>query len=102
MTANIVSLHEVSAQKKVSLVSRYLAKYAELQKIKQELEFLKLESVELLGEGAFETTKGKLSIKWTERDVLDQGKAKSLLTPAQLATCFRKSAFYDVRISYPK
>ena len=100
MTSNIVSLHEVSSQKKTAILSRYLAKYAELQKLKQELEELKVESIELLGEGQFETTKGKLTIKWVERDVLDQGRAKSFLTPAQLSSCFRKSSFYDVRISF--
>ena len=97
--SNIVSIAEVSSQKRVSLVNRYIAKQQELAALKQELEALKVEAIELLGEGAHETSRGKVSIKWTERPVLNQGKAKSFLTPAQLSQCFTTSSFYDVRIT---
>lgn len=97
---NVVSIAEVSNQKKVALVSRYLQLHQQLADLKQELEQIKVEAIEILGEGEFEITKGKVSIKWVSRPILDQGKAKSFLTPAQLEQCFRKSEFYDIRITH--
>jgi hypothetical protein len=95
---NIVSIAAVSAQRKTSLINRYIAKQKELAALKADLEELKVEAIELLGEGDHTTTHGKVSIHWTERPILDQAKAKSLLTPAQLGQCFKTSSFYDVRV----
>ena len=96
--SNIVSIAEVSSQKKVSLVNRYIAKQQELAALKAELELLKVEAIEILGEGDHQTTHGKVSIHWASRPILDQAKAKSLLTPAQLSQCFKTSSFLDVRV----
>jgi len=96
--SNIVSIAEVSSQKRVSLINRYIAKQQELAALKAELESLKVEAIEILGEGDHQTTHGKVTIKWASRPVLDQAKAKSLLTPAQLSQCFKTSSFFDVRV----
>lgn len=98
--SNVISLAEVSSQKKVALINKYAAKQAELVALKTELEQLKVEAIELLGEGTHETSYAKVSIKWTERQVLDQTKAKGFLTPAQLSSCFKTSSFYDARITF--
>lgn len=96
--SNIVSIAEVSNQRKVSLINRYIAKQKELAQLKQDLELLKVEAVDILGEGDHSTSHGKVSIHWQERPILDQAKAKSFLTASQLASCFKTSSFYDVRV----
>lgn len=98
--SNVISLADVSSQRKVSLINRYAAKQAELIALKTELEQLKVEAVETLGEGTHETSYAKVTVKWTERQVLDQAKAKGFLTPAQLSSCFKTSSFYDARITF--
>jgi len=100
MAAQIVSLQDVSNQKKVALINRYAALSSELARVKSELELCKVEAIELLGEGSFETNRAKVSIRWAERPVLNQGKAKSFLTASQLAECISTSSFYDVRVSH--
>lgn len=100
MSAQIVSLQEISSQKKVALINKYAALSSELSRVKQELEACKVEAIEILGEGSFETNRAKVSIRWTERPVLNQGKAKSFLTAGQLAECISTSSFYDVRVSF--
>lgn len=95
---NVISIAEVSNQKKVALINRYARLNSELAKLKQELELIKVEAIEILGEGTHETSSSKVTINWVQRPTLDQGKAKSFLTAAQLAECFKTSSFYDVRV----
>ena len=87
-----------TSQKRTALITKYLNLSRELSLLKQELEACKVEAIELLGEGEHEIGIGKVTIKWTERPVLDQGKAKSFLTAGQLAECIKISSFYDVRV----
>ena len=95
-TAQIVTL---TAQKRTSVINRYLALSQQLAKIKTEMEMLKVEAVEVLGEGTHETKTGKVTITWTSRSAFDTAKAKTFLKPAQLAACQGKTAsYYDVRV----
>ena len=87
----------VSAQKRTAVITKYLNLTRELALLKQELEACKVEAIELLGEGEHQIGIGKVTIRWTERPVLDQGKAKSFLTASQLAECIKTSSFYDIR-----
>lgn len=97
---NVISIASVSAQKKTALINKYAALQAELGRIKTELELCKVEAIELLGEGTHETSKAKVTIHWVERPVLDQSKAKALLTQSQLVDCTKTSSFYDVRVKF--
>lgn len=98
--SNIVSIAQVSAQKKTALINRYAKLHSQLAALKTELELCKVEAVELLGEGTHETTQAKIDINWVQRSGLDQAKAKGLLTVDQLAQCVKVSSFYDVRIKH--
>lgn len=99
MAAQIVPLQQhISAQRRTALINRYAALNSELGRIKTELELAKVEAIELLGEGEHTTTTAKVSIRWTERPILDQARAKSFLTASQLAQATKQSAFYDVRV----
>jgi hypothetical protein len=95
---NVISIAEVSSQKKVALINKYAELTSKLAKLKTELEECKVEAIELLGEGTHETSRAKVTINWVERPILDQAKAKSFLTPAQLDKCFKTSSFHDVRV----
>ena len=98
--SNVISIAEVSNQKKVALVNKFAALNSELSRIKGELELCKVEAIELLGEGEHTTSRAKVTINWTSRPVLDQGKAKSFLTAGQLAECIRTSSYFDVRVKF--
>lgn len=93
-TAQIVAL---SAQKRTRIINRYLELTQQLAKVKTELEMLKVEAIELMGEGQHETRSARVSINWIERSTFDGAKARSFLTAAQAAECMKKSAFFDVR-----
>lgn len=93
-TAQIVTL---STHKRTRIINRYVSLSQQLAKLKTEMEMLKVEAIEVLGEGTHETKTGKVTITWTSRTTLDGAKAKSFLKPAQLAACQGKATFYDVR-----
>jgi hypothetical protein len=97
---NVISIAEVSNQKRVALINKYASLNNELSRIKQELEACKVEAIELLGEGTHETSRAKVTINWTSRPVLDQGKAKAFLSAGQLAECIKTSSYYDVRVKF--
>lgn len=94
-TAQIVSL---SAQKRTSIINRYLVLSQQMAKLKTEMEMLKVETIELLGEGQHETSSARITINWATRNSLEAAKAKTFLTAAQIAECTKASSFYDVRI----
>lgn len=95
-TAQIVAL---STQKRTSIINRYVTLSQQLAKLKTEMEMLKVEAVEVLGEGTHETKTGKVTITWTSRSAFDTAKAKTFLKPAQIAACQGKTAsYYDVRV----
>ncbi len=94
-TAQIVTL---STQKRTSVINRYLALSQQMAKLKTEMEMLKVEAVELLGEGQHETGSARVTINWATRNSLDSAKAKTFLTAAQIAECTKASSFYDVRV----
>jgi hypothetical protein len=98
--AQIVSLADVSSQKKTALINKYARLQSEMAALKTELELCKVEAIDLLGEGLHTTTSVQVSVKWTERPVLDQAKAKSFLTAGQMADCIKTSSFYDVRVKH--
>ncbi len=94
-TAQIVAL---STQKRTSIINRYVTLSQQLAKLKTEMEMLKVEAVDVLGEGTHETKTGKVTITWANRTTFDTTKAKTFLKPAQLAACQGKTSFYDVRV----
>lgn len=94
-TAQIVQL---SSQKKTAVINRYLALSQELARVKTELEMLKVEAIEITGEGIHETRSSRVTINWVERTSFDSSKAKTMLTGEQIAACNKKSTFYDVRV----
>lgn len=94
--SNVVSI--VSVQRKTAIINRYAALTRELHLIKQALDQAKLEAIELLGEGTHETSSAKVTINWVSRPYLDQAKAKSFLTPGQLAECVVPKSFFDIRV----
>jgi hypothetical protein len=100
MSAQVISIAEVSSQKRVALINRYAALNSELAKLKTEVEMAKVELIEILGEGSHETSRAKITINWTSRPVLDQGKAKSFLTAGQLAESIKTSSYFDVRCKF--
>lgn len=98
MAAQIVSLAQVTTQKRVALINKYARLQSELAALKADLELCKVEAIELLGEGTHSTNHAKVTINWTSRPVLDQGKAKAFLTAGQLSECIKTSSYYDVRV----
>lgn len=94
-TAQIVPL---STQKRTHLINRYLSLSQELARIKTEMEMLKVEAVEVLGEGTHDTKSARVSITWASRSTFDGAKAKTLLTADQVAACTKTTRFYDVRV----
>lgn len=94
-TAQIVTL---STQKRTSVINRYLALSQQMAKLKTEMEMLKVEAIELLGEGQHETSSARVTINWATRNTLETAKAKLFLTAAQIADCMKASSFYDVRV----
>ena len=94
-TAQIVVL---STQKRTSIINRYLAMSQQMAKLKTEMEMLKVEAIELLGEGQHETNSSRVTINWATRNSLEASKVKTVLTAAQIAECTRVSSFYDVRV----
>ena len=59
---------------------------------------LKVEAIEMLGEGCHETKSAKVTINWTSRGTFDTAKAKTFIKPAQIAACQGSTSFYDVRV----
>ena len=94
-TAQIVTL---STQKRTRIINRYLELSQQLAKIKTEMEMLKVEAIEVLGEGCHETKSAKVTVKWSSRATFDTAKAKTFLKPAQVAACQRSANFFDVRV----
>ena len=94
-TAQIVSI--VSVQKRTSIINRYADLASQMSALKKVLDAAKDEAIEALGEGVFVTSDAQLTITKVDRPIFDQAKAKSFLTPAQLADCSKTSSFYDVR-----
>lgn len=94
-TAQIVTL---STQKRTRIINRYLELSQQLAKIKTEMEMLKVEAIEVLGEGCHETKSAKVTINWTSRATFDTAKAKTFLKPAQIAACQGSTSFFDVRV----
>lgn len=94
-TAQIVPL---STQKRTRIINRYLDLSQQLAKIKTEMEMLKVEAIEVLGEGVHETKSAKVTITWASRATFDSAKAKTFLNPAQIAACQGGTSFYDVRV----
>jgi len=94
-TAQIVP---ISTQKRTNIINRYLALSQELARIKTEMEMLKVEAVEVLGEGTHETRTARVTINWVTRNSFDGTKAKAFLSPEQLAMCNKASSFFDVRV----
>ena len=99
MSAQVLSITHVSAQRKTSIINRYAKLQLELSRIKTEIELLKCEAIEVLGAGAHETSNARVKIDWRERTVFDQAAAKSFLTAGQLAQCAKPSSFWDVRVT---
>ncbi len=97
---NVISIADISNQKKVALINKYAALNSELAKLKTEVELAKVELIEALGEGAHETSRAKITINWTSRPVLDQGRAKSFLTAGQLTECIKTTSYFDVRCKF--
>lgn len=93
-TAQIVPL---SSQKRVSIINRYVTLSQQLAKLKTELEMLKVEAIDVLGEGAHETRTGKVTITWASRATFDTVKAKGFLKPAHIAACQGRTEYFDVR-----
>lgn len=93
-TARIVNL---SSQKRVSIINRYVTLSQQLAKLKTELEMLKVEAIDVLGEGTHETSTGKVTITWASRATFDTAKAKTFLKPAQIADCQGRTEYFDVR-----
>jgi len=96
MSAQIVQI--VSAQKRTAIVNRYAELSAQLAAVKKQLEEVKVEAINILGAGEFATASAKLTINWVSRPYLDQAKAKSFLTPGQLAECVVPKSFFDIRV----
>lgn len=94
-TAQIVPL---STQKRTRIINRYLELSQQLAKLKTDMEMLKLEAIEVLGEGCHETKSAKVTINWTSRNTFDTAKAKTFLKPAQVASCQGSARYYDVRV----
>lgn len=94
-TAQIVTL---TAQKRTSVINRYLALSQQLAKIKTEMEMLKVEAVEVLGEGTHETNSARVTINWSTRNSLEASKVKNYLSAPQIAECTKSTNFYDVRV----
>lgn len=94
-TAQIVPL---STQKRTRIINRYLDLSQQLAKIKTEMEMLKVEAIEVLGEGCHETKSAKVTINWTSRGTFDTAKVKTFLKPAQIAACQGSTSYYDVRV----
>lgn len=94
-TAQIVPL---STQKRTRIINRYLDLSQQLAKIKTELEMLKVEAIEALGEGTHETSSARVSINWIERQQFDGAKARGFLNPSQVAECMKPITFFDVRV----
>ncbi|WP_412478960.1 hypothetical protein [Azonexus sp. IMCC34839] len=94
-TAQIVA---ISSQKRTRIINRYLELAQQMAKLKTELEMLKVEAIELLGEGNHESNSARVSINWTSRTGLDTAKAKTFLTAAQQAECSKTTSYYDVRV----
>lgn len=94
--SNVVSI--VSAQKRTAIISKYAALSSQMSALKKQLDAVKLEAIDLLGEGSHEAAGAKVTIQWVERSIFDQATAKSLLTPGQMAQCVRLNSFYDVRV----
>ena len=95
MLSNVIS---ISRQKEVAIINKYAQLQRELVALKTELEKAKVEVIELLGEGEHSTASAKITVKWIERNQLDQAKAKSFLPPAQLLAATGTVKFYDVRV----
>ena len=94
-TAQIVTL---STQKRTRIINRYLELSQQLAKIKTEMEMLKVEAIEVLGEGTHETKTARVTINWLTRNSFDGTKAKTFLSPEQVAQCNKASSFFDVRV----
>ncbi|WP_415033381.1 hypothetical protein [Azonexus sp.] len=94
-TAQIV---QISTQKRTSIINRYLSLAQELARIKTEMEMLKVEAIEVLGEGTHETKTARVTINWLTRNSFDGTKAKTFLSPEQVAQCNKASSFFDVRV----
>lgn len=94
-TAQIVAL---SMQKRSRIINRYMDLSQQLAKIKTEMEILKVEAVDVLGEGVHETKSARVTITWASRTTFDSAKAKTFLKPAQVEACQRTANFYDVRV----
>lgn len=88
----------VSAQKKAAIIRRYYELQSSLSAIKSQLDEIKMEAIEALGEGAHTSGGATLTIKWVSRDIFDQATAKTLLTAGQLAQCVKPCEYYDVRV----
>lgn len=94
-TAQIV---QISTQKRTSIINRYLSLAQELARVKTEMEMLKVEAIEVLGEGTHETKTARVTINWLTRNSFDGTKAKTFLSQEQVAQCNKASSFFDVRV----
>ncbi|MFT3960504.1 hypothetical protein [Propionivibrio sp.] len=94
-TAQIVS---ISTQKRTHVINRYLALSQQMAKLKTEMEIIKVEAIELLGEGQHETTSARVTINRVTRCSLDAAKVKTFLTETQIAECNKSTCYLDVRV----
>ena len=90
----------LSPQKVTSLVNRLAAAKQAADAADSAYRALKAEAIAVLGEGSFETSTAKVTIKETSRPVLDQTKAKGFLTASQLSQCVRDTYYTDLRIKF--
>lgn len=94
-TAQIVQL---APHRNTRIINRYLELVQQLAKVKTELAMLKVEAIEILGEGLHESKSGRVLINWTTRPVFDLVKAKTFMTREQIAACQSSPGCYDVRV----
>ena len=95
-----------TAKSPISLTSRQLqqtvdklgAKRQELSALKDEVKFLEELLEDAVGPGRYVGKQYEANVLWITSSVFDQGKAKSLLTAGQLASCVKTNEFWRVNV----